>query len=172
MLPSSANDSADGSTAAIPSADSTGRCGASSELGMPPNRVPMVSTGRPSSQAATAADATAISIAGQCGRQRRSAAMRPIVTAESAAAGMLKLGSASPRAASFGMSGPGSLASVRPSRSLSWLARMMTAMPAVNPTVTGKGMYLMNVPSRSSPMARMMAPLSMVASSRPSMPCR
>jgi hypothetical protein len=41
-------------------------------------------------------------------------------------------------AVSFGISSPGSLpASVMPNRSLSWLAKMMTAMPAVNPTVTG-----------------------------------
>ena len=41
----------------------------------------------------------------------------------------------------------------------------------VNPTVTGKGMYLMKVPSRSKPIAAMMMPESNVARIRPSMPC-
>ena len=49
----------------------------------------------------------------------------------------LSVGSASASAASFGRSGPGSLSRARPSNPLSWLARMMTATPAVNPTVTG-----------------------------------
>ena len=45
---------------------------------------------------------------------------------------------ACPRAASLGMIAPGSSpASVRPNRSWIWLAKMMTAMPAVKPTVTG-----------------------------------
>ena len=43
-------------------------------------------------------------------------------------------------AESFAASGPGSFVSSSPSRSRSWLAKMMSAMPAVNPTVTGKGM--------------------------------
>ena len=50
------------------------------------------------------------------------------------------IGGVQPRASasSFGISSPGSFAvSVIPSRSLSWLAKMMTAIPAVNPTVTG-----------------------------------
>ena len=45
--------------------------------------------------------------------------------------------SAAPSAASFGTTGPAPSGSVRPSRSLIWLAKMMTAMPAVKPTVTG-----------------------------------
>jgi len=41
-------------------------------------------------------------------------------------------------ASTLATKGPGSLpASVNPRRSLSWLAKMMTAMPAVKPTVTG-----------------------------------
>jgi hypothetical protein len=48
---------------------------------------------------------------------------------------------------------------------------MITAMPAVKPTVTGNGMYLMNVPSLSSPTISRMMPESIVASSSPSTPC-
>jgi hypothetical protein len=57
-------------------------------------------------------------------------------TAVATAAG-LSVASASASAASFGTSGPGSLARARPSSSLTWLAKMITAIPAVNPTVTG-----------------------------------
>ncbi len=48
------------------------------------------------------------------------------------------VGNAAPSASSLGTSSPGSLpVSVNPNRSLIWLAKMMTAMPAVKPTVTG-----------------------------------
>ena len=64
--------------------------------------------------------------------------LRPTVPAATAIAARLALGSAAANASIFGTIGPGSgAARVRPSSSLSWLARMMTAMPAVNPTVTG-----------------------------------
>ncbi len=41
------------------------------------------------------------------------------------------------RAATFGKVSAGSCASVRPNRSRTCVIRMMTAMPAVKPTVTG-----------------------------------
>lgn len=51
-------------------------------------------------------------------------------------------------ATSFGTSSPGSLSlSVSPKRSCSRLAKMMTAIPAVQLTVTGYGMNLTKVPS-------------------------
>ena len=98
----------------------------------------MVSIGRVNAQVASAAAATAIKIPGQLGRNRRSTTMRTMLAAATAIAGMLAVGSACANAFSFGTNSPGSFpARVIPSRSLSWLARMMTAMPAVNPTVTG-----------------------------------
>ena len=58
-----------------------------------------------------------------------------------ASAAGLSVGSAWPSAASFGNSGPGSAAdSFKPPRSLSWLAKIVTAMPQVKPTVTACGM--------------------------------
>ena len=45
---------------------------------------------------------------------------------------------ASPSASAWAMSSPGSLPVQRQAEQiLSWLAKMMTAMPAVKPTVTG-----------------------------------
>jgi hypothetical protein len=105
---------------------------------MPPNRVPIVSTGRPKTYAASAAAATAISMPGQEGRSRLSPRMTPIVRAATPTAAGLTVPAASPSATSFSISSPGSLpGSARPNNSLSWLAKMMTAMPDVKPTVTG-----------------------------------
>ena len=105
---------------------------------MPPKRVPMVSTGRPSAQAIAEVSTTAIRKAGQWGRQAphgEDAGDRHDGDREAAG---LTVGRAPASAPSLGTIGPGSPpASVRPSISLSWLARMIRAMPAVNPTVTG-----------------------------------
>ena len=64
--------------------------------------------------------------------------MTAIDSAASAAAAGLTVGSASASAPQLWDERARLRAvSVRPSRSLIWLARMMTAMPAVKPTVTG-----------------------------------
>ena len=47
MQPSSAKDSAAGSTSMTLAQENAGTCGSGSDCGMPPKRVPMVSTGRP-----------------------------------------------------------------------------------------------------------------------------
>jgi hypothetical protein len=105
---------------------------------MPPKRVPMVSTGSDNTHVAKAATATAIRMPGQLGRSLRSTTMRTMLTAATLTAETLAVCSARANASSFGMSSPGSFeVSVMPSRSLSWLAKMMTDIPAVNPTVTG-----------------------------------
>jgi hypothetical protein len=105
---------------------------------MPPNLVPMVSTGRASAVAASDATVTAISMFGQPVRVRRSQRISTITTAATAAAEAFTVPIAPPNAANFGMIAPGSFpSSVRPSNSLIWLAKMITAIPAVNPTVTG-----------------------------------
>ena len=87
-----------------------------------------------------------------------------------AAAGA-KLERASQRAGIFARSLPGSCARVSPRSSVSWLAKMITAMPAVKPTVTGKGMNLMKVPSRRSPAAASIRPDRKVARISPLIPC-
>ncbi len=136
--PSNANDSAAGNTAAIFASERSGSAGIGSARGIPPNRDPIVSTGNPASAAATVVSATAIRKPGQCGRSLRSTRMIPIVPAATPTAAVLTLGRAPASAVSLATIGPGSgPASVSPSRSLSWLARMITAIPEVNPTVTG-----------------------------------
>ena len=49
---------------------------------------------------------------------------------------------------------------------------MISAMPLVNPVVTGSGMNRISAPARSSPPAMSSAPAIIVATSRPSMPKR
>jgi hypothetical protein len=48
---------------------------------------------------------------------------------------------------------------------------MMTAIPAVNPTVTGKGMNFMKVPRRRKPAAAIIRPDRNVARTNPIIPC-
>ena len=171
MAPSSVSDRAEGSSVTIRCTERSGRAGAGRVDGMPPKLLPMVVTSRPLTPTSAAARATAISIPGQCGRHRRSARITATVPSASAGAAGVTVPRADHSAASFGISSPGSWSRLRPSISRIWLARMMTAMPAVKPTVTGKGMNLTKVPSRSSPIAASIIPDRNVARISPSMPC-
>ena len=138
MAPSRAKEAAVGSICATLARDRSGRCGAGRERGMPPKREPMVAIGRCSRAARTDAAATPIRNAGQCGRNRRTVMMMTMVSSATAIGAHPAVGRADPRASSLGTNGPGSgPLSVRPSNSLIWPAKMMTAMPEVKPTVTG-----------------------------------
>ena len=68
IQPSSAKERAAGRTSTTLAVEKAGSCGSGRVCGMPPKRVPMVSTGRPAKAAASAAAATAMMKAGQCGR--------------------------------------------------------------------------------------------------------
>ena len=105
---------------------------------MPPKAVSIVATGSRMSAAAAAASATTISIRGQCGRHRFSPASAATQPSDSASVAGFRLGIAARIAPSFSTSGPGSAPpSVSPRSGTIWLAKMMVAIPAVNPTVTG-----------------------------------
>ena len=119
--PSSANERADGSSATTRSTEISGRRGSGSPSGMPPKRVPMVSTGRPIAQAiaevndddqkggpvwAEAAD-------------REDAGNRGDGDGDG---GWIQRGQGAGEHPDFATIGPGSLpGSVRPNRSLIWL---------------------------------------------------
>ena len=134
MAPSNANAIASGSTVHAFSSENAGQAGNGNSLGMPPKRVPMVSTGSDSAHVANAAAATANRMPGQVGRHWRSTAMMAMLNTATLTAEALTVGSPRASASSFGINSPGSLpVRVMPSRSLSWLAKMITAMPAVNP---------------------------------------
>ena len=139
---------------------------------MPPNLEPMVVTSSPRFQVMNAVSVTAINMPGQWGRSFLRPMMIATVPSERATAAGEMVGSACHRTGIFANSGPGSGAlSVRPRRSLIWLAKMITAMPAVKPTVTGKGMNLMKVPSLRKPTTARKMPDRKVARISPSMPC-
>jgi hypothetical protein len=54
---------------------------------------------------------------------------------------------------------------------LTWVEKITTAMPAVKPQVTGKGMNLITPPIRARPSPTRAAPAIMVATISPSSPC-
>ncbi len=104
---------------------------------MPPNRDPMVATSRWKNQVRIEQAATARSMPGHCGRQRRNPTTSAIVSAAIVAAAGRAVSIDAQSAPSLGKSGAGSFATSSPSSSLIWLAKMITAMPLVKPTVTG-----------------------------------
>ena len=108
---------------------------------------------------------------GQLGRTRLKAKISAAVPRPTAKAAGFSVSPAAASALSFGSSSPGSgPASRRPPRSLSWLARMVTAMPQVKPTVTGCGMWRIKEPSLSAPARVSMTPERRTAESKPSIP--
>ena len=56
------------------------------------------------------------------------------------------------------MKSEGTLSTASPQKSLICVLKMRTAMPLVNPAVTGYGMNLIIVPKRASPMTKSMTP--------------
>ncbi len=138
MAPKSAKASALGSTATILPQARSGSSGMGIVDGIPPKREPIVSTRKSSKAAANEASATAISNPGQCGRYRLSPSAAPMVRRASSSVTESKVGNASHRTGSFSRIGAGSgPRKTKPKRSLIWLAKMTTAIPAVKPTVTG-----------------------------------
>src|ERR1700722_13983337 len=98
----------------------------------------MVSTGSLSATAASAANTTTINIAGQRGRQKRKPAKNAMLTAERLSAASESVEMFDHRKGIFSSNGPGSdPLKDKPSRGLSSPEKIVTAMPAVKPTVTG-----------------------------------
>src|SRR3984885_11569680 len=109
----------------------------------------MVSAGSLSTKAASAVKATTINMAGQRGRQKRKPANSVMLTTERLSAAGENVEMFDHRKGIFSSSGPGSAPlKDKPSSGLISLEKIVTAMPAVKPTVTGYGMNLMYVPSR------------------------
>ena len=75
-----------------------------------------------------------------------------------------------PYAATFSKKFAGTAPMLRPRKSLTWLEKMMTAIPLVNPVTRGLGTNLITEPSRASPIASSITPASRVAAVSPSSP--
>ena len=82
IAPSRVKAIAAGSTATIRASEISGRAGSGRDEGIPPNRVPMVSTGRSIRVLATATTPIAISMPGHFGRHVRMPRMRAMVTSD------------------------------------------------------------------------------------------
>src|ERR1700739_2005138 len=101
----------------------------------------MVSTGSLSATVASAASATTISIAGQRGCQKRKPTNSAMLASERLSAAGESVEIFDHRKGIFSRSGPGSAPlKDRPSSGLISLEKIVTAIPAVKPTVTGYGM--------------------------------
>ena len=95
--------------------ENAGSAGDGNSRGMPPKRLPMVSTGSDSAAVAIAASTTAIRMPGQDGRQRRKPAMMAMLTTATPSADGLTVCRPPASAASFGTNSLGSFpASVMP----------------------------------------------------------
>ena len=98
----------------------------------------MVSTGRRSATLASAANATTINMAGQRGRQILNPANSAMHTTERQSAAGENVDSFDHRKGIFSANGPGSAPlKESPSNGLISPEKIVTAMPAVKPTVTG-----------------------------------
>ena len=73
-------------------------------------------------------------------------------------------------AAHFGTKSAGKEPTRRPSRSFTWLEKMISAMPLVNPMVTGYGMNLIAPPRRARPRPIRSTPAMIVAMVSPATP--
>jgi hypothetical protein len=128
----------------------------------------MVSTGSPTSHTAAVAPATATSSAGPRGKKRFISTMTVSAPAATATAAGFTVARTVQSADSFSRKSAGIAPMFSPSRSRIWLEKMMTAMPAVKPVMTGSGMYLIQSPTRITPATTRMTPAIIVASASPS----
>ena len=160
--------SAAGSSAMQRARSSDGSAGRGRLDGTPPKRLPMVSTGKPNSATAPEASTTATRKPGALGASLRSPTISPTQARASARAQPLKLSRCAHSTPSLGRNSAGTPSTCRPSRSLSWLAKMMTAMPAVKPVTSGCGRYFISVPTLSRPATTRITPAIRVAMTRPS----
>ncbi len=140
------------------------------------NRSPIVATSKPgyhraASHAPPAAAASATRGEGIRRVRRGQKTRMSSVAAAVASSGHCQPGSA--RTTSTSRSGVlSTVGSRRPSTSASWIEAITTAMPDVNPVVTGCGMNSIRRPIRIRPKSAWKAPARSVARRRPAMPYR
>ena len=104
---------------------------------MPPKREPIVATGRCSSQTRSEARATTKIGPGTRGPRRRSNTSRTMEPAPMANACRSKDEACRPYAAHFSTKSAGTLSMLKPKKSLICEEKMISAIPEVNPVVTG-----------------------------------
>ena len=150
--------------------DTEGRCGDGNPALIAPNRLPIVSTGMWNTRTVTVAAISATNGAGTRRLTRGQSMRTSNVPADSAAAGQLMAPTCWAKAIHLSMKLAGTAPICSPRRSLTWLEKMMTAIPDVNPMIRGKGMNLIAAPNRASPKPISTKPAMIVATVSPSIP--
>ena len=138
--------------------------------GMPPKRVPIVSTGSFSKTTSAVPANSATMYPGTRFTKRikirittRANTPRPVSKGENVRKFRARI---SIRA----RNSPGTLSTLRPKKSLICVLAMMTAMPFVNPTTTGRGIYFTAVPRPVMPRMTSITPAMSVHMNKPSRP--
>ncbi len=171
MAPSIATVMAGEISCRIRSGRKAGTCRLGSPPGIPPNRLPIVSTGRPASTAATVPPSSATSVGGTRPANRTT----PIIVSSDTDASTVAAGEKEPAWAASTWSrprkSPGTCSAAMPKKSFIWVLAMSRAMPFVKPIMTGRGMNRTAVPSPADPAATSSSPAIIVHMNRPSMPC-
>ena len=159
--------------------EKSGHCSAGRLLGMPPNLLPIVSTGSLNTATTTVAATKASTEPGT--RRKRSACVglltrrgipncqATISASEPSAsrlAARLAVGRACTRVDAMPKNSPGSLPVCRPKKSFTCDSAMSTAMPLVKPMITEIGIKRTSVPNLNTPMANSMTPDMAVAITR------
>jgi hypothetical protein len=141
-----------------------------SPAGMPPNRLPMVSTGSPSATTAAVPATRAMIVPGTRFETRVRIRMIASDATASAVACPDQVPAAPASARRRGRNSPGTRSSCKPKKSRICVLAMSTAIPFVNPTTTGLGMKRTADPMPVSPSARSRRPAMNVQTNRPSTP--
>src|SRR6266566_3001093 len=170
IAPSSAIVNAGAASELMMAIERWGMVGRARPAWISPNRAPIVSTGRCSSWASAVVTISATNGPGM--RAEILGHTRMIANAATAttSAHGFTVSKAWTYASHLGRNAEGTDCISRPSRSRIWLEKMISAMPLVNPIVTGNGMNLIAPPRRSSPKAIRMKPAMSVATTSPSTP--
>ena len=143
IAPRIAMATASGSTARILARSKAGSVGAGRVRGSSPKRLPMVATSRCRRNVSAAVTATAISSPGHFGRiapQAENDGDRKQRQRDRRRFDRMDIGG---DGGDLGQQGRRLVRDFETQQSFNWLAKMMIAMPAVKPTMTGNGMYLM-----------------------------
>ena len=171
MAPSIATVRAGEMSCRIRSGRNAGRCTLGSPPGIPPNRLPIVSTGRLARVATIVPPSSAISVGGTRGANRTTAIMVSSDTDASAVAAGEKDPASAARTWTRPRKSPGTCCTAMPKKSLTWVLAMRSAMPFVKPMTTGRGMNRTAVPSPVAPAATSSTPAIIVHMKRPETPC-
>ena len=178
MAPSNAIESAGATSCRADSQSNAGSAGRGNCAGMPPNRLPIVSTGKSNATTARVPKTSAITLAGTLPtigfpEVHRGHSMR--ISNEASAtiiAQGLRLGRVSQMICICAKKFAGIRSIGRPIRSRTCWSAIRTAMPLVNPIMIETGTNRIRTPIRRAPIANKKPPAIMVAMSKLATPYR